>query len=711
MNISIKSKTLQTIFFIAIPLILAAITFATYYPSLSYEFQFDDIVNIKKYFYARTNNFFSLAFGSSRWISFWLNTVAYKLAKHDPFYYRLFNVLCHIMTGLLVYAFTFLGLSKLSQTNYFFRRRIILATTVTILFLLHPVQTQTVSYVIQGQLEGLATFFVMIILTLFLAATSTHHKITQYLAYAALFAAGFISTGTKEIAIISPLLLLLTDWFFVAQGSFKKLKPRLIFHSIYTACLMKWYYKYVFTNVIVTDAFKGKATLMNNVGNVITPHAGEHIKVWGYFISQFKVILHYMAMFLWPFSISVDYDWKMVSDFFSPDCLGPFLLLVSIVGLTVYLLYRNTISLIGFGMLWFFVCLAPRSSFIPSTELIADYKTYMASIGYLLVLSTALVYLLETSLSYVLASARARTMYSSGILTCSIALLCFATYQRNTVWRSGEEFWYNIIQNSPKKARAYNNYAVALAEKGRYQDAIPYLRKAIKLDQYYPDPWSNISVCYNHTGKVDLAINTMQEAIKINPSYPEFYNNLSSYFLTKKEFEKSIYFAQEAIKRRAYYGKPHFNLGKSLAALGKYDEALEYIRKSCIECDYDTIEATSQYAQMAVQLGKYDHAIIALEQLHRMVPQDLETFFNLGTAYYFEGNFEKAAATFAALTQNFPEDHRSWFNLAESYMKLNQPEQALACYQKALPIQTHYPEVTARLTECQNILKSHPQYT
>ncbi len=707
MNSTTRSSKKQNLLLVIVPLILAAVTFATYYPSLSYDFQFDDIVSIKKYFYARTSSFSSLAFTTPRWISYWLNTVWYKIAKHDPFFYRLCNVIIHILSGLLVYASLSMSLSLSAPTSYFYRRRLILATITTLFFMLHPVQTQTISYVIQGQLEGLATLFVMFILCLFLVSTRLRNTVARTALYALLLAAAYVATGTKEIAILGPILMLLIDWFFVAHGSFKELKSRWIIHALYSVVTIGSLYSFLSNNMTVTHAFKGTATLQNNVGNVITQQANQVITVGNFFISQFKVIIHYMAMFLWPFNISVDYDWKMCSDFFSADCLGPFLLLCILAASIIYLLYRNRTSPIAFGMLWFFICLAPRSSFIPSTELVADYKTYMASIGYLFVLALILSYAFEKLITFCVHSTRTRTVYSSGAIALATLCLCLMTHKRNTVWRSGEEFWFSIVQASPKKARAFNNYAVAMAEKAKYQEAIPYLKKAIKIDGHYPDAWNNISVCYQHLGKTDLAMDAMKEAIKINPSYAEFYNNLASYALTKSDFENSIAYAQQAIALRPYYGKAFFNWGRSLCGLNKPEEGIEYIRKACMQFDYDTIEGITQYTELAIQLAKYEYAIEGLTALQELTPNNHHVTFNLATAYFFTKQYEKAASIFKHLATNLPDEERSWFNLGECYANMNLIPEALEAYEKALPLQYQFPEVQTRIAECHRVLKHH----
>ena len=95
------------------PLILSIITLIFYYPSLNYNFQFDDIANIKKYYSIRTGTFKNLFFVSPRWISFWLNAVLYSFVEFKPFLYRIINVIFHISGGTLVFFFVNNVLSRL----------------------------------------------------------------------------------------------------------------------------------------------------------------------------------------------------------------------------------------------------------------------------------------------------------------------------------------------------------------------------------------------------------------------------------------------------------------------------------------------------------------------------------------------------------------------------------------------------------------------
>ena len=679
------------------PLLLVAATILTYYPSLTYDFQFDDVANIKKFFALRTHSFAHFAFKGSRWISYWLNTLNYAWGKFDPFYYRLGTMIFHVLTGALVFYVVYKALSLLKTRSFFTDYRYPLAVLTSVLFLLHPVQTQTVSYVIQGQLEGLANLFMMIIAALFLHFATTQNRWVQGILGIIILGLAFISTGTKEIVIIAPVMLLLLDWFFIAQGDYKQIAKRAPFYLAYAAIVCFQYSNILPKNYLKTQLV-GSLAIPNNVGNVITIDPLGKITRWSYFISQFKVILHYIWIFFWPFNMSVDYDWVMVASIAEPSCFIS-LFILCLMGLgTVCLLYKNKIDPVAFGILWFFVGLSPRSTFIPSTELIVDYKTYFSSLGILFLFAAGLIFLflkLQKKWAYFKKTTEAAV---SSVIIVGL-LLGFATRQRNTVWRSSEEFWFSIMQNAPLKARGYNNYAVSIAEKERYAEAIPYLRQAIKLDAHYPDPWSNIAVCFNKLNKIDLAINHLEQAIKINPHYPEFYNNLASFYLAKKEYERAKILAEHAVLLRNHYGKAYYNWARALYEEGKKEQAFPLFKRACMNADYDTTDGFLGYAECSIELGKFEDAIVGYTALYQLDPNHPDHYFNLGNSYFCNKDYEKAKKVYTDLVQKNDQEHRAWFNLGETYIELGDKQQGLICFERARPLGIKIPQIGQRIAQ------------
>lgn len=689
--------------FIIPPIILAGLTAIFYSPSLHYAFQFDSVANITKQFSIRHNGFWDLFLKNTRWISYWLNSVYYSIGQFKPFFYRLGNLIIHTTNGLLIFFILFLGLKNLKQKNFFSNNAFSIALFTSILFLLHPVQTQTVSYVIQGQLEGLAALFILGVVLCFFLVSRTRTVLSKAFLTGILFALALLSCGTKEIAIISPALLLLFDWFFIAQGKWESLKKRALLHAS-IALFIFGIYLYFLKPGFFTSILGLQRTANNNIGNVITQKPGIQITPWMFFRSQFKVILHYLWMFIWPFNISVEYDWVLSRGLLYPDAFFPLLALLGIVAATFQLLRRNMIHLVGFGLLWFFICLAPRSSIIPSPELLVDYKTYLASFGWLFLIASGLVWSTQFVLGKIksLPAILSTQRYGTQTIGVTIAIILgMLTTSRNTVWRSGIDFWSNVIKNAPGKARAYNNYGVELSLiRKDYEGAVPYFKKAISMDKNYADPLNNIAVAYSHLGRLDDAINSLKRSLKIHPYYPEGYNNLASFYIQKGDVKKAEKTLGIALRLRPHYGKAYFNLGRIHLKRGDKEKAWECFKNCCTKADFDGKFGFSVYAKTSMDLKKYDDAIFAYGKMLQLDPNDQQASFNLANACHLSGSYEKSREIYQGIIARNPKAEQSWYNLAETYFELKQYREALAAYRKSYHLRDRIPFIQMRMAHC-----------
>jgi tetratricopeptide (TPR) repeat protein len=699
-NNTTPTNTFTWHYYIIPPIVLAAITALVYWPSLHYAFQFDDVANINKHFDIRHHTFGQLFMSGSRWITYWLNAIHFSIGRFDPFSYRLGNLIIHTMNGLLTFCVITLALTNLKKESFFKSYALAIASITALLFLLHPVQTQTVSYVIQGELEGLAMLATTSMTLCFLIFCRVQSVPVKSIALALLYVFGFFSCYTKEIAIVAPALIMIVDWFFVAQGEWISFKKRLWLHATIFGEVLFLYRSWFghFGNILTLNS-----EAHNNIGNVITKNPADKILPYDFFISQFKVILHYLWMFIWPFSISVEYDWVLSRSFFAPDSFFPFLILVGIAYLIIRALLRDYANPIAFGMIWFFICVAPRSSIVPSSELLADYKTYMSSLGWLFVIACALV-----CLYHAITQSSQRTLLVQypvhGCMICAFILaLPFgtATYFRNQVWSSGIEFWGNIIKNAPGKARAYNNYGVELSlGQKKYREAIPYFKKAIAMDRKYPDPCNNLAVCYGSLERVDEAIEAIKLGLNINPYYPEGYNNLASFLIHKQDYETAKKMLATALKLRPYYGKAYFNLARAHIAQGNQEQAWECLKNACTKADLDTDVGFATWAQLSMQLKKYDDAIFAYKKVLEINPSYPEGAFNLANAYHLAKKFTEALAIYQELAKKNPRDYKVAYNIGESYFMMGRPQEALATFQALRQQQVAFPHLSLRIASC-----------
>lgn len=655
---------------------LSLITFFVYFPSLSYPFQFDDLANISKKFDIRFFDWKEHFFRYSRWVGEVLNRLNYKFGEYcrfggggfDPYYYRFFNVFMHILTGLVLCAFVYRLFSRLSDDSFLKKYSWPISLTASALFLLHPVQTQTVSYIIQARLEGLATLFILATLWCIAVALQTNSRFVYWSSYIAGLFLAFVSCGTKEIVIVLPLLSVLIDLFFIARGDLKQVLRRAVFHGLLGVIILATLIKYIQPDFFM-KIIGMKASVANNRGNMLNDSYAHMITPWHFFISEFKVILHYLAIFFMPTGLSVEYDWKMVDGFWAIDCIFPGFVLFSMIAASVWYWFKKPKSMTVFSFAWFIIGVAPRSTFMPSPELICDYKTYLASIGVFIWMAVALMHVYEWICAYDFFS---HTHSVRRVQTYAASIVCvlglgFSAYERNLTWATPVSLWLDIVNKAPKKARGHNNLGVALSEAGRYEEALPCFVKAIMIDKQYSDPYSNAAVVYSVKGDDDRAIQCLKEAVRLNPEYAEAQNNLGSLLIKKGDLVAAELCLKNAVLIRPYYGKAWFNLGRLYLEQKENDKAWQHFVKAT-QGDLDTPNAYDILGQIGLQIGKYEQASVAFEEALKRskgmyFPQ---TKFNLANAFFLTNRLSEARQIFEELFDRHPADHRFGYNLAET---------------------------------------------
>ncbi len=573
------------------PTILSILTALFYAPSLHYAFEFDDVPNILKNYSVRFFPPFTFrTLIENRWMCNWLNKLNYWQGYFDPFYFRLTNLIIHIATGVLVYFLLLSLLSYAPAGTLWHRRRQSIATLTSALFLLHPVQTQTVSYIIQGRSEGVAGLFIVATVLCFVWACSARRRILPIIVLCALCV---LTCGAKEIAIVTPLLVLLTDWFVISGQSFAGLKRRWPVHLLVWTIVVS-IFALQHDAGFFTKFFTLQQQALQNPGNMLAQ--AQTIAPLQFAYSSLKVIAHYIAIFLWPFGMSVEYDWQLEPHFFTLGVLLPLAALLVLGFFVLRLAWRKQLPYITFAALWFAIAIAPRASLFASAELVCDYKTYIASVGLLFIVSSGICALP--------AHALATVVLALGLGTLSM--------QRNEIWKTPLKFWADVAKHAPRKARGHNNYGVALVEAGEYGQAVLQYKQAIALDAQYADAWNNLAVAYLNLGNQEQALSAQRRGLELNQNHPEAFNNLGTLLLSMGRVRHAQEAFAEALKMRPYYGKACFNMGRACRAQGKHDLALRWYQKAT-QGDFDTCEMFVEVARLALELGNQEIAKKALD--------------------------------------------------------------------------------------------------
>lgn len=248
----------------------------------------------------------------------------------------------------------------------------------------------------------------------------------------------------------------------------------------------------------------------------------QPIERWEYLVTQPRVIVTYLRLLFLPIHQNIDYDYPLYHSISDPNVYLPFLLLLSILCLGCYLLYKSRIPhnmsrLIAFGIFWFFLTISVESSIIPIPMVIAEYRMYLPSAGIFIAFSTAIFHYGERLkiAKHLLTVMR----YRFFILTGIVIVLLSATYSRNTVWQNEVSLWKDAALKSPNKSRPFNNVGYALKNAGNFQDAAIYLERAVALDPDYQEALNNLAITYRTIGRRDEALELMRRLLAIDPDY------------------------------------------------------------------------------------------------------------------------------------------------------------------------------------------------
>ncbi|MCF7800200.1 tetratricopeptide repeat protein [Candidatus Babeliales bacterium] len=696
------------------PILLSIISAIIYYPSLYYGFFFDDEPTIIKNIgtISSSQSPFTEIYANNRWVSRFLNALTYKYWQNNPFGYRIINLAIHITIGILIFFLIFKLLSSLKNSNFlqnFLHQNALLISTITsALFLLHPVQTQTATYITQMRLEGTVVLFTFLVLFFFSYAALSKNIFLKIIFYALSIFFTSIAAGTKEIIIVLPILVLLVDWFFIAPNNLKKFFYRLIIHALIFISLFGTFAKFRWR---ATDIIKSapKIELSNHRGNVITEKPTDKITIKPFFISQFKVILHYITMFFWPYNITFDYEYKLSKTFWDRDTFYPFLILVFLLLTSLFLFIKNFHNFISFCILWSFVCILPRASIIPATELVCDYKTYLASFGILLFIAILLAYLINFLSKFItnnfnnFLNIESSKVTQPILLLLIISTLSLSTKKQNLIWSSDLAFWQDAVKKSPSKARLWNNYAAALADTGQEEKAIENYKIACQLDQNYAEPVINLAFHYQAKGQKEIALKYYEKALNLSEMHPEMYLNLGILHFNDRNYTPAENCFKTAIALRPYYSYAHFNLARIYIEENKLELASQHLENAIIgdkkDLEYFYLHGTINY-----KLGNQEKVISSLE----FIAQNNINYKNivniLAHCYYEMHNYNKASYYFEIIYNKDPKNNINAYNLAQAFLNSNQYEKALPFFEQCKSDLNNFPYAPLHFANCLNLL-------
>src|SRR5262245_10081687 len=458
-------------------IVLSAIAVGAYgFYSFHAPLVFDDLQTIQRNTSVRFGEFYwnLLSARSVLYLTFTLN---YILSGQEVWSYHLVNFLLHLVNGFFIFLlgeriFGLAGLDALRSRQY--------ATLAAAFFLVHPVQTESVTY-ISSRSELLSTFFYLLGFLIYVFWPTEKIGFLCSLAVAVPY---FFGLGSKETVITLAATIFLYDFLFLSKADFRALLTRWRFYAIYVlGCTAAIYY-------LLTTA------LRDTVGSSVP----VNLSWWHYFLTQLRVIVRYVQLVFVPVGLNLDYDFRPSTSPLEPAVVASFVFLSGIAWLGWWL--RRRAPVFSFSIFWFFITLAPTSSVVSIVDVIFEHRLYLPLVG----VSLSFPFFVD----FVREELKQRFSISGKTLryaAVALLLLMVGTIQRNYVWSDEVRLFTDTVQKSPDKERPHNSLAWAYYKRGEFNKAIEVLSGGL---QQLPDKKSTLSDMlgnlYLKTGQYDRAV-------------------------------------------------------------------------------------------------------------------------------------------------------------------------------------------------------------
>lgn len=568
-----------------------------------------------------------------------LNAIDYAIGGEElpnPFYYHLSIFVSFILLGLSFFVFC----QKL-LLFYFDNATSFFSSILATLFLwIHTANSATINYIIQ-RADSFSTFMVLVAFVMYVYLP----KFTKYYLYLLPIIIGF---SVKEPTIMFVPLL------FVYKLLFEQ-KEKIISVSLYNKTnLIKVSQELIVPLLVVIAIFI--------FSRQMTPDnwTSGNSNVWGYFTTQFFVILHYFSNFFVPYNLTIDSDWKIIA---MPD-RRIFIGFIFIIGLLLVIFKTsNKYRLISFGLLWFLIALAPTSSIFPFAEIMNDHRPFFAYIGLFIISAYCFALLLQQSKTIL-------TAFCFLLFSCHIV----GTYKQNIKWQSTESLWKDATIKAPNNPRNWLNYANALLPQKKYTEIEFAYKKAMLLNPNYAYPYLNLGIVKGVMQKNDEAEFYFKKALTLDKKNPECYYYYAEFLSRINRLQEAMSYLSQGLA----ISPQHTRINELKIALEK------------------RINSPQLYQTERIMRG---------EEFVKMYPT-AENYVSLSLEYYKVGDFQKCIEKCEFALNINPKYAVAYNNICAAYNELRQWQKATQACQKGLSLDANDKLLQANFNKAQaNLMK------
>lgn len=539
--------------------------------------------------------------------------------------YHIINILIHLLTTFLVY----LSLKRV------FRCQPLLSLPAALIFLSHPLQTQSVTYIVQ-RMTCLSSLFFFLSLYFYIRAhealmeghrTSSPRHLLFYLAS---LASGVIAVYSKQNAAILPLCIFLFDRFFLPRQ-----KRGFVWLTLY---LLPYFAAPVWMalNQFISPVIAGKSLrtitatddMAKGMAGIVTvKHDSGLSPPLSYLVTEFSVLWLYIRLLFLPYGQVLDYQYPLITSLLTLKNISAFFGLAGL--LTFAATQYKRLPLVSFGILWFFIALSVESSFIP-LDPVYEHRLYVPMFGFVVLVPQLLDPFCRN---------KTRIVILFSIVTVCAAL----TWKRNDLWSDETAFYKDQLAKRPNSTRAMVSLSKSYIDKGLDQEAEALLHSTILIDPGIETAYVNLSVILVRNKRMDEALQVLQRGVQSNPFSSELHNNIGVVYNLQGKPELAIPVLYKAISIAPDNASSYTNMGAAYAGLKRWTEAERYYRLA-IGVSYDNPKAHFNLGVALFSMGRLPEAAEAFQLALKFAPRDADALFNLAQLHIERGNRQEAQA-------------------------------------------------------------------
>ncbi|MEW5735932.1 MAG: tetratricopeptide repeat protein [Thermodesulfobacteriota bacterium] len=520
----------------------------------------------------------------------------YAAGGFNPLTYHVVNLGIHALAGLFLFFSLSLLFRRPAFEERFARHGTALAFFIALLWALHPLQTESVTYVIQRCESLMGLFFLAAVFCALKGWSSRGPHIWHILAILCFF----LGAGAKEIIAVCPPVILVMDMVANRKTVLRALKGSWLMYSGFAAglCVQAWW--------------------IVSAGNPLAMARSLHYTRWEYLGTQPAVILHYLRLCFWPDHLFLDYyGWPLSGPF---TTIWTSALVLAALALTAICVWRKMPA--GIAGAWFFLILFPSSSIVPLNNLAAEHRMYLP-LAAVIALAVCLGFVLLSRLSRRMPEGRQGLPFMLGAVAC---LLCAAglgvrTHVRNQDYATESGMWRTIVEAHPAQPRARVNFCSALRKEGRADEAVVQCEEALRQKPGFSTALLNLGAIRAGRGQYKEALEYFLAAYRSDPMDAMIVNNIGASFLYLNQPGQSVQFFQQALVIKPFHDIAAANLAFAYLLLGK-DAESQAMAQRALGVNPQNSRALTVLGVLAVKQGRGAEAEAYLVRALSLDPGD-----------------------------------------------------------------------------------------